>query len=495
MLSKKFFADIHCHPTLNPFARKLVNKRKLSNIWDTRPLRKREISDRFPSYSQSDVTTLAKGNVKIVIAALSPIEQGWFKPRVFGKRFFTDITASCLTNLPISFINRIQSSSCNYYDLLKKEFLFLEESEKKYYNVDGKNFKYEIVSEKSSFEKYFNEDDTILIIPSIEGCHSFINGNENYINDGKFSLKALIDNILEIKNSLKYKPFYVTLSHHFYNGIAGHCRSIPLPGNIFLQQEIGKDLPLNSKGIEVIHCLLSIGKYKNYGRRILIDVKHLSISSRRDVYKIISDYNSFCSQNEKIPIIFSHAAWSGFSSFSDCLYIPDTDYKYKNNKPFNTWSINLTGDDLIEIFKSNGLIGITLDERILAADSVIEEYRYKIKNKIIINEEQKQDFWGQIILENILQMVKYLSNNVEISGLEKSKIWDLFAIGSDFDGIINPVDPFPTAFFLKDLHRTIVRLLKNNILFEKLSFNYTAEEIADKICFKNALGFLRKHLN
>lgn len=495
MLNKKFFADIHCHPTLNPFARKLVNFRKYSNVWDTRPLRKKEISDRFPSYSQSDFTTLAKGNVKIIIAALSPIEQGWFKPRVFGKRFFTDITASCITNLPIRFINKIQSHNCNYYDLLHKEYNFLKESENISYNVEGKGFKYVIVSNKSNFFKYINEDSFIIVVPSIEGCHSFINGNEDYINNGNFLLEELINNILEIKTSWAHHPFYVTLSHHFYNGISGHCRSIPLPGNIFLQQDVGKDLPLNSKAIEVIQCLLSIGKYKDYGKRILIDVKHLSISSRKDVYKIINDYNKLCSQDEKIPIIFSHAAWSGFNSFSDCLYIPDTDYKYKNNKPYNSWSINITGDDLIEIYKSGGLIGISLDERILAADSVIEEYRYKIRNKIITNEEQKQDFWGQIILDNILQMVKYLSNNTEINGIEKSKIWDLFAIGSDFDGIINPVDPFPTAFYLNDLHRTIVRLLKNNILFEQLSFNYTAEEIADKICFKNVFEFLGKHLH
>ena len=50
---------------------------------------------------------------------------------------------------------------------------------------------------------------------------------------------GLADNIEFIKNHWEHVPFFVSLSHHFFNGISGHARSIyiaePKNLNIFSQ--------------------------------------------------------------------------------------------------------------------------------------------------------------------------------------------------------------------------------------------------------------------
>jgi hypothetical protein len=64
-------------------------------------------------------------------------------------------------------------------------------------------------------------------------------------------------------------PWFVTFSHHFYNELCGHARSLrSIIGKITDQEDrINSDFtPL---GLEVLDILLD----KSDGRRILIDIK------------------------------------------------------------------------------------------------------------------------------------------------------------------------------------------------------------------------------
>ena len=74
----------------------------------------------------------------------------------------------------------------------------------------------------------------------------------------------------------------------------------------------------------------------------------------------------------------------------------------------------------------------------------------------------------------------------------KENIWDTFAIGSDFDGFINPVDAFISANEFKDLDYYLVQAFSGSELFRKYS-NDSPTLIVDKILFKNAFNFLIKH--
>ena len=67
-------------------------------------------------------------------------------------------------------------------------------------------------------------------------------------------------------------PWFVTFSHHFYNELCGHARSLRKIIGKLTNQEEGINTSFTPLGLEVLDILLD----KNNGRRILIDVKHMS---------------------------------------------------------------------------------------------------------------------------------------------------------------------------------------------------------------------------
>jgi hypothetical protein len=121
----KSFADIHCHPTLHPFAYNEAGMRRKSSLWwDNRP-KKRQRIKAFPEYFQSSIPALVRGNVRLIVAALYPLEQAWFDPEIFGTGTISDMIARYLISfLPVRYINIVQSPSFNYYEYLKKEYAF-----------------------------------------------------------------------------------------------------------------------------------------------------------------------------------------------------------------------------------------------------------------------------------------------------------------------------------------------------------------------------------
>jgi len=66
----KPFADIHCHPTLHPFAFYESKSKKKNSLWSDNAPRKRQRDDKYPEYYQSAMPALARGNVRLIIASL-----------------------------------------------------------------------------------------------------------------------------------------------------------------------------------------------------------------------------------------------------------------------------------------------------------------------------------------------------------------------------------------------------------------------------------------
>lgn len=97
-------------------------------------------------------------------------------------------------------------------------------------------------------------------------------------------------------------PWFFTYSHHFYNDLCGHARSLRSIIGKLTDQETGVNSDFTPLGLEVLDILLD----KSNGRRILIDIKHMSPLGRKrflDLRK--SKYNS------EFPIIISHGVCNG----------------------------------------------------------------------------------------------------------------------------------------------------------------------------------------
>ncbi|MBA3900537.1 MAG: hypothetical protein H0X62_10060, partial [Bacteroidetes bacterium] len=105
----------------------------------------------------------------------------------------------------------------------------------------------------------------------------------------------------------------------------------------------------------------------------LIDIKHMSLKSRKDYY----EYRRSKGYSE--PILATHMGVTGLSwdykfPVSACKKFKGRGYsmiKYYQEKqegalvPFNPCSINMYDEDIKEVLLSGGLIGMSLDRGIL----------------------------------------------------------------------------------------------------------------------------------
>lgn len=487
------FADLHIHSSLKPFLFHRNNDTKKGNIWYQDIPKKKERDNNLVRYTEADFTTLIQSGIKIAFVALYSFEQGWTNSWKTGP--FTDFLVHEYTKIPIRQINYIQQKSYNYFYELNKEIDFLLEQIKEPHTIINDDFtdiySAKIPKNKAEFNQFLNEAHTLIIIPTIEGANALYNGNAESVNYIQFH--ELENNINLLKN--KFCPFFITLSHHFNNGLCGHAKSIFGASNfenfmikIFLNQKNGLENDINPKGIKVIEKLLAINEFTGE-KRILIDVKHMNSFSRKHFYTIIKNHNQNHLQ-DKIPVIASHMGYNGHATFESLenLCKADSEIPYTHTKRrFNEAIINLCDIDILEIFESEGLIGINLDQRIISNEEVVKEAEEKFNYK---NTPELKLFWAKQIAINIISMAKVIiKSNFE----NKEKVWDLFTIGSDFDGFINPVDAFISTNDYKELNDFLIIAMKENEFLTKYKFGFSVEQIVEKIMYKNAQNFLSKH--
>jgi len=488
------FADIHCHPGMHPFAYDYVGKKKNKNVWDYDPPKPRQRKSTFPEFTQSDFRTLAKGGIKLAYVSIYPIEQGWFEANILGEGKITDLLARIISKLPIKFVNEVQKDSFQYYDFFFKEYHFLNVEDTRAHDVDGEVYRYVILKPGDDIDAVLEQENTIGVIMTVEGAQSFIPGNADQINSNTFDFDQTIRNIEAIK-TWDHPPFFVSMSHHFYNGFCGHSRSFPGIASKLLNQSIGLNEPLNDKGRKVIDCFLGINDHEGNGQRILIDTKHMSVAARKEYYEKIRQYNAGNNDSDKIPIVVSHTAYSGHPTMDAAIARPDTDDdKYSDSAIFNNWSINLCDDEIIEIFNSNGIIGLNFDERILSGKQVMEEYKSRFSKKDIKKRTMElQRFWAQQMLNNILGIVKAVVNSGLIPDPDKVKIWEMLAIGTDFDGMINAEDAFLTAEEFVDFRLLLEEILPLQNDIGSFLQGLSVEEALDKLMYENAHNFAKTH--
>jgi microsomal dipeptidase-like Zn-dependent dipeptidase len=210
----------------------------------------------------------------------------------------------------------------------------------------------------------------------------------------------------------------ITIAHLFPNDIASCINSFP-PDMRFLLCYKG---PTNSQpglsdiGKRIVEKMLELG--------IIVDLTHCSFESRDDVYAI----NNARGVNKR-ALVFSHVGSN-----------------IQHNHPMNP-----RDKDIIEIVESKGVIGT-------------------IFNKFWLTGEYKK-FWDFGFDDNgIPDIVKTMESTVkQIETLFPNNPdihpCDYLAIGSDFDGFVDPLDDIHTHSKFDDLEDAILQsaTLKNSI--------------------------------
>ncbi len=509
------YADIHCHSTLRPFAFKTVNKRsKQDSVWFQDPPKFRQRKGKlFPEYTMSDFTTLCTSNTKLIFLSISPTEQGWFKTIlpwsvyrfigyfimllirillriIFPWRNSIESLIQLLVRFPNRYIKHVRRKKWNYFEELKDEYNYIAHTS----TWKEKDCSFKLIHAGTQID---DNSDSIQVILTIEGAHSFISGNAENVKNKKFNINDVLDNIdyVKNKNNWTYPPFFVALSHHFYNGLSGHAKSIYQSTRLgqwfsrLLSQDEGKDTQINVNGWKVINRLLCTDGDINNTRRILIDVKHMSVTARKEYYCFVQ-LNNLNTEKIKIPIIFSHGGYSGCKTMNELIDQKDTDEKYNNSySEFNICSINLADDEIKIINDSEGLIGLNLDQRILSGRKVVDKAPKPRKNNL----SKVYEYWGKQVFKNIIGILKAVIDDPNATDTQKKHIWNCICIGSDFDGMINPVDGCISAQDYKKLKVQLIKLFNewHKTDGKKYGIIITPDKIVEKIFFTNAYEFAK----
>ena len=211
-------------------------------------------------------------------------------------------------------------------------------------------------------------------------------------------------------------------------------------------------------------------------------MKHMSAASRKYYYEsIIKPCREL--YGDVIPIIASHVAYSGVETLEELIQNApaetDADSVSTGDKPFNTWNINLCDEDVMAIFESGGIIGLNFDQRILAVPP-------KDKKQTYPDDYDISFFW-----ENLKGMMKVVAAS---NHPEKENLLDLFALGTDFDGYIDPLDAYATVLDFEKLEQDLRDKITSDPDSAPLLFGMDPGTFVEKVCYSNAYNFTRKYI-
>jgi len=476
------YIDFHCHPSLKPFGKSfnytpagihISHRNSKRSIWHYNPP---SLFDKLLNYvtgltkfSQASFTSLVKGGVGIVCVSLYPLEK-WFVRNKMNNELLLDLTANFALGVGDKRIDYIQGIR-DYFKDVEAQYDFYKQLDGKIVQLPEGKFRYKLVKNFTEIENIKNHNSagekvhTICVILSIEGLHVLNTGLRQ-----AFSEVEVLTNLEKIKN-WEFRPFFVTIAHHFWNELCGHSES--LSGIIlkFADQSEGLNSGFSSLGRKVLERLVD----DTNSKRIIPDIKHMSIQARKEYYEMLESGNP---KFKNLPVIASHAACNGLKSFENPVVV-----HHSTASKLNPVSINFFDQEIIRIAKSKGIIGLQLDERRIVNKKTLKKTKNSLKRNKIMH-YRSELLWNQI---------QHVAEVLDAEGLFA---WGCMVIGSDFDGIIDSLNGFWTAEELPFLADFLERHAHNYMLSHKLvnpENVINADEIIARIMSVNGQNFLKDY--
>jgi microsomal dipeptidase-like Zn-dependent dipeptidase len=479
---KTNFIDIHCHPAMKPYGKSFnsiptgknsSNRNHKKSIWHYDPPtftdKVANIITSLTKFTQTDLSTVVRGGGSVLCVSMYPLEKGFVLDKL-GNNIASDTLKNIVTGLGRKRIDHIQEMS-DYFEDLKDIYQYYRQLDGTRIKIDNQKFSYKLVNSFEEIQDNLTHNpNTINLILTIEGANVFNSGLTPY--GRKLNKQEVLENIDEVK-AWDHRLLFISPSHHFYNEMCGHAQTLTGLPDWISRQEWGMNEGFTDFGEEVVEKLLD----NSSGKRILIDIKHLSVKSRNRYYEILAEKYS----NQKIPLIVSHGAVTGEASFNTKKILMPNAYKGK----FNNADVNFYDNELELIARSDGLFGIMLDERRVAGKKDLARARWNISRRKML-EKMSKLIWNQI------QHIAEVLNDRELFA------WGIQCIGSDFDGMVNPINGFWTAEQMPLLEIYLEKhaeaYLRSDECSTLKSYNkISAEEIVDRFMHENTMDFFRDH--
>ncbi len=456
--------------------------------------------------SQACLEQLNAGRLTLGIANIAPIERMFSeKEGVFGKL----LNSKFLTN-PVdqTVFGKIRNGQISYYQLFLREL--------NHYKRLGKDQHLTLLTRKSPPDLTKpNGNGNAYVALGMEGGHSLCRtligqpGKPDTmavnpsVGDDALSQDFRANPVLDPALSLEHLQTAMWAENmDLFAMVLTHLSQIPEQllathayGMKMLKDEaifpIGDGLTnLGKRGVDKASTL----KVNGADASVLIDIKHMSLKSRLDLYAYRKQ------KGYSTPIIASHMGVTGYSmdEWKGALEEAKIVRLKASNAPvvkittsrrpagewgvlnkgftYNPWTINLMDEDIEEVLDSNGLIGISLDVRILGWQDAVskgekdeylsaEEFRHffpeRFKSLSAETINPAESFLAPTREErHPLSLCFNLLHVVSAGRMRTDKDpWQHLTIGSDFDGLINPLINCRDASKISNLETVLFRWL------------------------------------
>jgi len=334
--------------------------------------------------------------------------------------------------------------------------------------------------------------------------------------------------------------------------LGGFCQGLNKLTNLAFKSEDfcpKATLGITERGKKVIQQALT-----HQTKPVLIDVKHMSVYSRFHYYRIREKLITEFPEVSRLPVVTSHTGFcfrslsefitnksfrsttetsDGFTVTqieSENIRIGKTNDLINKGLFGNPWTINLFDEEITEIMRSNGMIGISLDQRILGAAGILPD---SIRDPHFEGEIIAQPEWERMFRDGQLPTAERLLEGLAPSREERhamilclhlihavrvgyatlawsgdSSPWDHLCIGSDFDGLINPINVVTNVTDVHTLRDHILQYLpqaektlpfyQDTKALKRLENGAIdriyMEAVVDKFMFDNGVKFIARFL-
>ena len=531
---KRKFSDLHCHNHMRAHFHMQEKAKRFKRKGEFSPWtviasnsKNKDKGKMGASYSQIDLVKCWNGNLRLTFNSLYPLERQFVQgmdPKIKEDKWYhfvargilgdsglrRDLLQTAYMRIPDKVIDFFQSDGYDYWESLnrEKDFVLLDSGKrikKNEIHIPGallgddkaaakrakenpesylaENACYRVPQNREELEKSLADDTEITMILTIEGAHALG-------TDRCKSVQDISDRVKFIKEMWEVPVFFITFAHHFDNRLCGHAHSIPGMGKVLMKQRPHMNEGFRRNGHRILRETLGLNSNleldPNLGYRILIDVKHMAARSRVEYYDLVK---TCLAKGDRIPVIASHCGYSGLSTLAEHI-AKEKEEVDEHQKKFNPWNINMCDEDIEMIVKTRGMFGISFDQRILGiTKDELEKDKTRTPKRNGI----------QLIWENIEAIAKSAYANPAISEAEKPQVWKCLTIGTDFEGLIDPVDPYPTALeyelFANNLVFAINQARKdpNAIHLAHIKSREDAEKLVDDFCYNNAEAFAKEN--
>ena len=179
-----------------------------------------------------------------------------------------------------------------------------------------------------------------------------------------------------------------------------------------------------------------------------------------------------------IPVVGTHMGYAGVPTLQQLVDDADRETDHWLAGGYYAWGMNLSDEDVHMVHDSEGLAGIILDRRVVGAAPGLK-----------IADEQ----WPVLLWRQITGMVDAVMLDDRRTAEDKVRIWDRLCIGTDFDGFMHPLPPYPTVLEFDVMAEDLVRLLhahRHTRMIEQVG----VDAIVEKVAWRNAYEFALRHL-